>query len=212
MPSRSISPSLDPQQPQAASSRSRNDASGSSHSPTGCVSSTKDPSSTQRSLPKPPRRYSEGEDPAPDPSSLGSPRDRKDSGASVFRRRSDGDQVPSHAVFNPIRLSSNAGASRSVRWNQNLICPSPIWPEQRRKGWFNRRGDQLWTNTGTYKAPEPGDEFPLDLDGYPEPGQGWMNEDGVRIDVMHRLVPKAPLRSALKPNTRSQLSQSAMSL
>ncbi|KAK0490871.1 hypothetical protein IW261DRAFT_1315537, partial [Armillaria novae-zelandiae] len=95
-------------------------------------------------------------------------------------------------------LTSNAGAARSVRWNQNLICPSPIWPEQRRKGWFNQRGDQLWTNTGTYKTPEPGDEFPLDLDGYPEPGQGWMNEDGVRIDMMHRLVPKPPLRSALK--------------
>ncbi|SJL01835.1 uncharacterized protein ARMOST_05159 [Armillaria ostoyae] len=209
MPSRSISPSPDPQRP----SRSRNDASGSSHSPTGRVPSpTKDTSPTQYSLPKPPRRYSDGEDPAPGPSSAGASRDRKDSGASVFRRRSDGDQVPPHLAFNPIRLTSNAGAARSVRWNQNLICPSPIWPEQRRKGWFNRRGDQLWTNTGTYKTPEPGDEFPLDLDGYPEPGQGWMNEDGVRIDMMHRLVPKAPLRSALKPNPRSQLSQSATSI
>ncbi|KAK0468202.1 uncharacterized protein EV420DRAFT_451725 [Desarmillaria tabescens] len=209
MPSRSISPSLDPQR----SSRSRNDALGSSYPPSGRVPSpTKDTSPTQRSLPKPPRRYSEGEDSALVPSSSGPSRDRKDSGTSVFRRRSDGDQVPPHSTFNPIRLTSNAGAARSVRWNQNLICPSPIWPEQRRKGWFNRRGDQLWTNTGTYKTPEPGDEFPLDLDGYPEPGQGWMNEDGVRIDMMHRLVPKAPLRSALKPNPRSQLSQSAMSL
>ncbi|KAK0191104.1 hypothetical protein F5146DRAFT_1137902 [Armillaria mellea] len=209
MPSRSISPIPDPQRP----SRSRNDASGSSHSPTGRVPSptTKDSSPTQYSLPKPPRRYSDGEDPAPGPSSAGTSRDRKDSGASVFRRRSDGDQVPPYLAFNPVRLTSNTGVARSVRWNQNLICPSPIWPEQRRKGWFNRRGDQLWTNTGTYKTPEPGDEFPLDLDGYPEPGQGWMNEDGVRIDMMHRLVPKPPLRSALKPNPRSQLSQSVTS-
>ncbi|KAK0206399.1 hypothetical protein DFS33DRAFT_586730 [Desarmillaria ectypa] len=209
MTSRSISPSPNPQRP----SRSRNDASGSSHSPSGRVPSpTKDAFATQRSLPKPPRRYSEGEDPATVPSSSGPTRDRKDSGTSVFRRRSDGDQVPPHSAFNPIRLASNAGAARSVRWNQNLICPSPIWPEHRRKGWFNRRGDQLWTNTGTYKTPEPGDEFPLDLEGYPEPGQGWMNEDGVRIDMMHRLVPKPPLRSALKPNPRSQLSQSATSI
>lgn len=209
MPSRSISPSPDLQRP----SRSRNDTSGSSHSPAGRVPSpTKDTSPTQYSLPKPPRRYSDGEDPTPGPSSVGASRDRKDSGASVFRRRSDGDQVPPHLAFNPVRFTSNAGVARSVRWNQNLICPSPIWPEQRRKGWFNRRGDQLWTNTGTYKTPEPGDEFPLDLDGYPEPGQGWMNEDGVRIDMMHRLVPKPPLRSALKPNPRSQLSQSATSI
>ncbi|KAK0230936.1 hypothetical protein IW262DRAFT_445109 [Armillaria fumosa] len=209
MPSRSISPSPDLQR----LSRSRNDTSGSSHSPAGRVPSpTKDTSPTQYSLPKPPRRYSDGEDPTPGPSSTDVSRDRKDSGASVFRRRSDGDQVPPHLAFNPVRLSSNAGAARSVRWNQNLICPSPIWPEQRRKGWFNRRGDQLWTNTGTYKTPEPGDEFPLDLDGYPEPGQGWMNEDGVRIDMMHHLVPKPPLRSALKPNPRSQLLQSTTSI
>lgn len=29
---------------------------------------------------------------------------------------------------------------RTVRWNENLICPSPIFPHERRKGWFNRRG------------------------------------------------------------------------
>jgi hypothetical protein len=27
-----------------------------------------------------------------------------------------------------------------------------------------------------------------------------MNEEGVRIDMAHRLIPKAPLRSALKQN------------
>lgn len=29
--------------------------------------------------------------------------------------------------------------ARCVRWNENLICPSPVFPN-RRKGWFNRRG------------------------------------------------------------------------
>lgn len=33
-----------------------------------------------------------------------------------------------------------AAPSRSVRWNEDLICPSPILPSQRRKGWYNRRG------------------------------------------------------------------------
>ena len=36
------------------------------------------------------------------------------------------------------------------------------------------------------------------LKHYPEPNTGWMNEDGVRIDMQHRLIPKLPLRSALK--------------
>lgn len=29
---------------------------------------------------------------------------------------------------------------RSVRWTEDLVCPSPVPPSQRRKGWFNRRG------------------------------------------------------------------------
>jgi hypothetical protein len=29
---------------------------------------------------------------------------------------------------------------RCVRWDKDLIAPSPIQPSQRRKGWFNRRG------------------------------------------------------------------------
>lgn len=48
-------------------------------------------------------------------------------------------------------------------------------------------------------------EFPLDLQNYPQPGEGWMNEQGVRIDINHRLVPKAPLRSALKRPEGRQL-------
>lgn len=31
-------------------------------------------------------------------------------------------------------------AKRCVRWTEDLVCPSPIPVEQRRKGWFNRRG------------------------------------------------------------------------
>lgn len=29
---------------------------------------------------------------------------------------------------------------RCVRWTEDLICPSPVPPGQRRKGWYNRRG------------------------------------------------------------------------
>jgi hypothetical protein len=58
--------------------------------------------------------------------------------------------------------------------------------------------DQLWTNKGDYRPAPPGQEYPLDLANYPEYGEGWMNEEGMRIDMQHRLIPKAPLRSALK--------------
>lgn len=43
-----------------------------------------------------------------------------------------------------------------------------------------------------------GSEYPLDLSEYPEPGLGWQNEEGIRIDMHHRLIPKMPLRPALK--------------
>ncbi|KAG6833061.1 hypothetical protein H0H87_011805 [Tephrocybe sp. NHM501043] len=111
------------------------------------------------------------------------------------RRYSDGDQVPSNS-----RDHTSLTLFRTVRWNENLICPSPIFSHQRRKGWFNRKGDQLWTNDGAYKPPPAGHEYPPDLESYPEHGDGWMNEHGVRIDMGHRLIPKAPLKSALKPN------------
>ena len=58
--------------------------------------------------------------------------------------------------------------------------------------------DQLWTNDGAYKPPAQGQEYPPDLDSYPEYNTGWQNEEGVRIDMQHRLIPKQPLRSALK--------------
>ncbi|KAI0674663.1 hypothetical protein C8Q78DRAFT_1076269 [Trametes maxima] len=108
---------------------------------------------------------------------------------------------PPQAVGNGIVVPS---AKRSVRWNENLVCPSPVPPENRRKGWFNRRGDQLWTNDGQYRLPEQGQEFPPDLALYPEPNTGWMNEEGTRIDMQHRLIPKRPLRSALKQPKSAQ--------
>ncbi|KAH9887330.1 hypothetical protein C8Q73DRAFT_657017 [Cubamyces lactineus] len=95
-------------------------------------------------------------------------------------------------------VSVTVTAKRTVRWTEELVCPSPVPLENRRKGWFNRRGDQLWTNDGHFKMAEPGQEYPPDLAHYPEPSTGWMNEEGVRIDMQHRLVPKRPLRSALK--------------
>lgn len=62
------------------------------------------------------------------------------------RRGSDGDQtinMPSVSTNPPFvehLRSSSAPPARSVRWNENLICPSPILASQRRQGWFNRRG------------------------------------------------------------------------
>ncbi|KAI0336585.1 hypothetical protein GY45DRAFT_1290305 [Cubamyces sp. BRFM 1775] len=97
-----------------------------------------------------------------------------------------------------VPVAVTATTKRSVRWTDELICPSPVPLENRRRGWFNRRGDQLWTNDGHFKMAEPGQEYPPDLAHYPEPSTGWMNEEGVRIDMQHRLVPKRPLRSALK--------------
>ena len=55
------------------------------------------------------------------------------------RRYSDGDQNPPPR---PVESSGRSSAPliRSVRWTENLICPSPVPTSQRRKGWFNRRG------------------------------------------------------------------------
>ena len=38
------------------------------------------------------------------------------------------------------RSATTPVGARCVRWDTNLIAPSPIFPRQRRKGWFNRRG------------------------------------------------------------------------
>lgn len=54
------------------------------------------------------------------------------------RRNSDGDQ--GHIMPPRPRRASTVPAPRSVRWCEDLVCPSPILPSQRRKGWFNRRG------------------------------------------------------------------------
>ncbi|KZT07932.1 uncharacterized protein LAESUDRAFT_650251 [Laetiporus sulphureus 93-53] len=99
---------------------------------------------------------------------------------------------------------------RCVRWTEDLMCPCPLPQSERRTGWFNRRGDQLWTNAGRFKPPEAGMEYPPDLIGYPEPHTGWMNEEGVRIDMEHRLIPKPPIRSALKRPKTNLESQPVM--
>jgi len=108
--------------------------------------------------------------------------------------------------FRPRRQSFDHGSMtgkssanlRSVRFNENPVLPDP---PARRKGWWNRRGDQLWNNDGAYRAAPEHDYYPPDLRNYPEPGMGWMNEEGVQIDTQRRLVRKKPLRSALKKNS-----------
>ena len=88
-------------------------------------------------------------------------------------------------------------STRTVRFNEDPVLPSPALVP-RRKGWWNKRGDQLWDNEGGYAPAPEHDKYPLDLHDYPEPGTGWVNEDGVQIDMKRRIVRKKPLRSALK--------------
>ncbi|KIJ27342.1 hypothetical protein M422DRAFT_37823 [Sphaerobolus stellatus SS14] len=110
-------------------------------------------------------------------------------------------EPPGPPPFRPRRPSFDHSASsksspygRTVRFNEDPVLPDP---PPRRKGWWNRRGDQLWNNDGAYRpAPEHG-AYPPDLRGYPEPGVGWMNEEGVQIDTKRRLV-RRKLKPALK--------------
>ncbi|KAG8818853.1 hypothetical protein FRC19_010279 [Serendipita sp. 401] len=95
----------------------------------------------------------------------------------------------------------STGSGRSVRWHEDLVAPTPPPNRPRPKGWFNRRGDQLWCNDGRYKAAI--EEYPPYLREYPEVGDGWMNEYGVRITMTHRRVPDAvprALKGVLKNN------------
>ena len=59
------------------------------------------------------------------------------------RKRANGEQVPLN-LTRPAGVEQEctllAPPTRCVRWNENLICPSPILASQRRKGWYNRRG------------------------------------------------------------------------
>ena len=55
------------------------------------------------------------------------------------RRYSDGDQV-TPPIHPPFSGRSSVPLARSVRWNDNLIAPSPVLAPPKRKGWFNRRG------------------------------------------------------------------------
>ena len=60
------------------------------------------------------------------------------------RRHSDGEHTvkiapaPTSQEYN--RSSSAPPPSRCVRWNKDLVAPSPVFASQRRKGWYNRRG------------------------------------------------------------------------
>ena len=72
--------------------------------------------------------------------------------------------------------------------------------------------DQLWTNDGQYVPAEPGQDYPPDLAHYPEYGEGWMNEECIRIDMQHRLIPKPPLRPALKRSSTSSSSNTALTV
>ncbi|KZV73854.1 hypothetical protein PENSPDRAFT_732582 [Peniophora sp. CONT] len=95
----------------------------------------------------------------------------------------------------PTQVMLTGPYPRGVRWDERLICPSPVPLPSRRLGWYNKRGDQLWTNTGDYRSPPPGQEYPPDLALYPAPGHGWENEHGERIDMHHC---RKQVRSALK--------------
>jgi len=95
----------------------------------------------------------------------------------------------------------SAGSNRSVRWTEDLIAPTPPPSKPRPKGWFNRRGDQLWCNDGRYKAAIQ--EYPHYLRDYPDVGEGWMNEHGIRISMTHRRMPEhcaRPPKGVLKNN------------
>jgi len=83
-----------------------------------------------------------------------------------------------------------------VRFNDDPVVPPPIRVE-RRKGWWNKRGDQLWDNDGTYMPAHDDETYPSDLQDHPEPGTGWMNEEGMKIDMKLRIVRKKA-RPALK--------------
>jgi len=93
------------------------------------------------------------------------------------------------------------GSGRSVRWTEGLVAPTPEPSMPRPRGWFNRRGDQLWCNDGRFKAAVQ--EYPRHLRDYPDVGEGWMNEHGVRISITHRRMPEQsarPPKGVLKNN------------
>ena len=100
------------------------------------------------------------------------------------------------------RSASSSSSGRSVRWNdERLVCDTPLQHAPPPRGFWNRRGDRLWSNNGVYKAARPGCEYPPHLVHYPDYGEGWMNEEGVCIDMNHRRVAKfckPPPKSALK--------------
>lgn len=109
--------------------------------------------------------------------------------------------VSSTGSFSSRSVSSSL-SGRSVHWDdERLVCDTPQSRTPPPRGFWNRRGDRLWSNNGMYKAARPGCEYPPHLAHYPDYGEGWMNEEGVCIDMNHRRVVKfckPPPKSALK--------------
>ena len=100
------------------------------------------------------------------------------------------------------RSVSSSLSGRSVHWDdERLVSDTPLSHTPPPRGFWNRRGDRLWSNNGMYKTARPGCEYPPQLAHYPDYGEGWMNEEGICIDMNHRRVVKfckPPPKSALK--------------
>ena len=87
------------------------------------------PSDPLRPSTEPRRRHSDGDVTT----------DHRFPSATPHRRSSDGDRHL-HLLHPSSTSSTPLNFLRTVRWTENLVCPSPISSSQRRKGWFNRRG------------------------------------------------------------------------
>lgn len=128
-------------------------------------------------------------------SPVGSPFDRPHNTPSPTGSVSSSGSLSSRSI-------SSSSSGRSVHWDDaRLVCDTPRAHTPPPRGFWNRRGDRLWSNNGMYKASRPGCEYPPQLAHYPDYGEGWMNEEGVCIDMNHRRVTKfcKPLpKSALK--------------
>ena len=100
------------------------------------------------------------------------------------------------------RSVSSSSSGRSVHWDDaRLVSDTPRTRTPPPHGFWNRRGDRLWSNNGMYKAARPGCEYPPHLAHYPDYGMGWMNEEGACIDMNHRRVTrfcKPPPKGVLK--------------
>ena len=112
----------------------RNTDMGSSHLPPPPL-----PTNSFASPPSssPPRR--DARTPSPQHSPPGHARAQTPS-PQTHAQSSNGSPTAASVIGAAGALVVAAAAKRSVRWTENLVCPSPVPPESRRKGWFNRRG------------------------------------------------------------------------